>query len=130
MTSTPTFHEIARLPEFERDLKGLIKRFRTLDEDLATLLKTQLVLFHKLGVDNKGLFEIPGMPFDEPKMYKVKKFACRALKGRGANSGLRLIYGHFEEADKIELVEIYFKGDKENEDRGRILRNYRSLDRA
>jgi hypothetical protein len=125
MTSTPTFREIARLPEFERDLKGLIKRFRTLEEDMATLLKTQLVLFHKLGVDNKGVFEIPGMPFDEPKMYKVKKFACRALKGRGANSGLRLIYAHFEEADKIELVEIYFKGDKEDEDRGRILRNYR-----
>lgn len=119
------FREIARLPEFERDLKGLIKRFRTLEEDLATLLKTQLVLFHKLGVDNKGVFEIPGMPFDEPKMYKVKKFACRALKGRGANSGLRLIYAHFEAMDKIELVEIYFKGDKENEDRGRILRNYR-----
>jgi hypothetical protein len=125
MTSTPTFREIERLPEFERDLKGLVKRFRTLEEDMATLLKTQLVLFHKLGVDNKGVFEIPGMPFDEPKMYKVKKFACRALKGRGANSGLRLIYAHFEEADKIELVEIYFKGDKEDEDRGRILRNYR-----
>ena len=125
MTSTPTFREIAHLPEFERDLKGLIKRFRTLEEDLATLLKIQLVLFHKLGVDNKGVFEIPGMPFDEPKMYKVKKFACRALKGRGANSGLRLIYAHFEAMDKIELVEIYFKGDKENEDRGRILRNYR-----
>ena len=125
MTSTPAFREIAHLPEFERDLKGLVKRFRTLEEDLATLLKTQLVLFHKLGVDNKGVFEIPGMPFDEPRMYKVKKFACRALKGRGANSGLRLIYAHFEAADKIELVEIYFKGDKENEDRGRILRNYR-----
>jgi len=125
MTSTPTFREIVRLPEFERDLKGLIKRFRTLEEDLATLLKIQLVLFHKLGVDNKGVFEIPGMPFDEPRMYKVKKFACRALKGRGANSGLRLIYAHFEAADKIEFLEIYFKGDKENEDRGRILRNYR-----
>jgi hypothetical protein len=125
MTSTPTFREIARLPEFERDLKGLAKRFRTLEEDLATLLKIQLVLFHKLGVDNKGVFEIPGMPFDEPKMYKVKKFACRALKGRGVNSGLRLIYAHFEVMDKIELVEIYFKGDKEDEDRGRILRNYR-----
>jgi hypothetical protein len=124
MTSTPTFREIAHLSKFERDLKGLIKRFRTLEEDLAMLLKTQLVLFHKLGVDNKGVFEIPGMPFDGPRMYKVKKFACRALKGRGANSGLRLIYAHFEAADKIEFVEIYFKGDKENEDRGRILRNY------
>jgi hypothetical protein len=124
MTSTPTFREIARLPEFERDLKGLVKRFRTLEEDLVTLLETQLVLFHKLGVDNRGVFEIPGMPFREPRIYKAKKFACRALKGRGGNSGLRLIYAYFELADKIELVEIYFKGDRENEDRGRILRHY------
>ncbi|MGA2534022.1 MAG: hypothetical protein ABSG19_13420 [Candidatus Aminicenantales bacterium] len=122
---TPMFREIARLPEFERDLKGLLKRIRTLEEDLATLLKTQLVLFHKLGVDNKGVFEIPGMPFREPRIYKAKKFACRALKGRGANSGLRLIYAYFELADKIDLVEIYFKGDKENEDRDRILKIYR-----
>ncbi len=125
MTSAPTFREIARLPEFERDLKRLAKRFRTLEEDLATLLKTQLVLFHKLGIDNKGVFEIPGMPFSKPRVYKVKKFACRALKGSGANSGLRLIYAYFEESDKIELIEIYFKGDKKNEDRDRVVRNYR-----
>jgi hypothetical protein len=54
MTSTPTFREIARLPEFERDLKALVKRFRTLEEDLATLLKTQLILLHKLVVDKRG----------------------------------------------------------------------------
>jgi hypothetical protein len=121
---TPKFREIARLPEFSRDLKRLVKRFRTLEEDLATLLEAQLVLFHKLGVDNNGVFEIPGMPFREPRIYKAKKFACRALKGRGANSGLRLIYAYFEGGDKIELIEVYFKGDKENEDRGRILRYY------
>ena len=124
MTPTPTFREVARLPEFERDPKSLIKRFRTLEEDLSTLLKAQIVLFHKLGVDNKGVFRIPGLPFNEPKIYKVKKFACRALMGRGANSGLRLIYAYFEGADKIELVEIYFKGDKEREDKSRILRKY------
>ena len=124
MTPTPTFSEITRLPEFERDLKSLVKRFRALEEDLATLLKAQIVLFHKLGVDNKGVFQIPGLPFDEPKIYKVRKFACRALKGRGANSGLRLIYAYFEAADRIELVEIYFKGDKEREDKSRILRKY------
>ena len=55
-TPTPTFSEITRLPEFERDLKSLVKRFRALEEDLATLLKVQIVLFHKLGIDNKGVF--------------------------------------------------------------------------
>jgi mRNA-degrading endonuclease RelE of RelBE toxin-antitoxin system len=124
MTSTSTFREVARLPEFARDLKDLSKRFRTLEEDLATLVRAQIVPFHKLGIDNRGVFQVTSLPFLEPKIFKVKKFACKALKGRGANSGLRLIYAYSEEADRIELIEIDFKGDKEVEDRERILINY------
>lgn len=126
MTPVAIFREVARLPEFERDLKGLVKRFRTLEGDLATLLRAQVIPYHKLGIDNKGVFQVTGLPFLKPKIFKVKKFACRSLKGRGANSGLRLVYAQFEEADKIELVEIYFKGDKENENRNRILGLYAS----
>jgi len=121
---TTPFREIVRLPEFERDLKKLSKRYRTLDEDLETLIKHQIVLLHKLEIDNRGTFRIPGLPFQEPKIYKVKKFACKALKGRGATTGLRLIYAYFEDADRVELIEIYFKGDKENEDKERILTIY------
>jgi hypothetical protein len=36
-----------------------------------------------------------------------------------------VIYAYFEEQDRIELIEIYFKGDKESEDRERILGRYR-----
>jgi hypothetical protein len=120
----PAFRELRRLPEFERDLKGLRRRFRTLEEDLLTLIGAELMLFHKLKVDNKGIFRITGMPFDDPEIYKVKKFACRALKGRGANTGLRLIYAYFRTEDRIDMVELYFKADKENEDRDRLLGNY------
>jgi hypothetical protein len=62
---------------------------------------------------------------ESPKIYKAKKFACRSLKGKGVQSGIRVIYAYFEEKDKIELIEIYYKGDKENEDRERILRYYK-----
>jgi mRNA-degrading endonuclease RelE of RelBE toxin-antitoxin system len=123
MMTTP-FREIVRRPEFERDLKKLRKRFRTIDEDLERLIKHQIFLFHKIGIDNRGSFQIPGFPFQDPKIFKVKKFACKALKGRGANTGLRLIYAYFEDADRVELIEIYFKGDKENEDKERILTIY------
>jgi hypothetical protein len=50
----------------------------------------------------------------------VKKIACKSLKGRGINSGLRLIYANFPEEDKIVFVELYHKNNKENEDRERI----------
>jgi mRNA-degrading endonuclease RelE of RelBE toxin-antitoxin system len=83
-----------------------------------------LNLYHKIGIDNKGVFQVPGLKIESPMIYKAKKFACRSLKGRGVQSGIRVIYTYFEEQDKIELIEIYHKGDKENEDRERILKHY------
>ncbi len=120
-----TFNEINRLPEFDKDLKRLAKRFRTIEEDLQILIDHGLVAFHKFNIDNGGIFEIEGLGISYPKIFKVKKFACRALKGTGANSGLRLIYAYYADKDIIELIEIYFKGDKDNENRDRILKYYK-----
>lgn len=114
------FHEIRRIPEFEKDFKKLFKRFRTLEKDLEIFIEKQLLLFHKLKIDNGGIARIQGLEFEVPKVYKARKFACRALKGKGAQSGIRVIYAYHEKEDRVELVEMYFKGDKENEDRVRI----------
>jgi hypothetical protein len=53
------------------------------------------------------------------------KIACKALKGRGVNSGLRLIYAYFPDEQKITFIELYHKNDKENEDRIRITENFK-----
>ena len=119
------FNNISRLPEFEKDIKRLKKRFKTLENDLDIFIKTQLNLYHKQKIDNKGTFQIPGLKIENTKIYKAKKFACRSLKGTGRQSGIRVIYAYFEEEDKIELIEIYYKGDKENENRERILTHYK-----
>ena len=58
-------------------------------------------------IDNLGL---------KTCIIKVKKIACKSLKGRGVNSGLRLIYAYFPDEQKITFVEIYHKNDKEMED--------------
>lgn len=55
------FREICRLPEFEKDLKKLSKRFKTLEDDLEIFVKTELRLYHKLDIDNKGIFQIPSL---------------------------------------------------------------------
>ena len=119
------FSEVRRLPEFEKDLKKLSKRFRTLDEDLKVFVDKQLQLYHKLGIDNRGCFRISDIGISRPKIYKAKKFACRSLKGKGAASGIRAIYAYYEKEDIVEFIEIYYKGDKENEDRRRILKRYK-----
>lgn len=118
------FSKVSRLPEFEKDLKRLLKRFRTIEDDLKIFIEKELFLYHKLGIDNKGIFQIPGLLVKDIKIYKAKKFACRSLKGKGVQSGIRVIYAYFESSDSIEFIEIYYKGDKENEDRERILRHY------
>jgi len=118
------FREISRLPEFDKDMRKLLRRFKTLEDDLRVFIKNELNLYHKIRIDNKGVFQVPGLKIESPKIYKAKKFACRSLKGKGVQSGIRVIYAYFENQDRIELIEIYYKGDKENEDRERISKYY------
>lgn len=109
-----TFDE---LPEFRKDVKHLIKKYRTLHEDLAVVKRVLEVAPDErppfsFRIDNLGL---------ETCVIKVKKIACKALKGSGVNSGLRLIYAHFPNEQTITFVEIYHKNEKASEDRARIL---------
>jgi len=123
------FNEIRKLAEFEDDFKKLFKKFRTLKEDLDVFIEKQLNLYHKLHIDNKGVFSISDLGIDYPQIYKAKKFACKSLKGKGVARGIRVIYTYYEKEDVIEFIEIYYKGDKKNEDRKRILRYYKKQGR-
>jgi hypothetical protein len=112
-----TFEE---LTEFKRDLKKLLKKYRTLQDDL---LEVKSILKKKPEARPPFSFRIDNLGL-ETCVIKVKKIACRALKGKGVNSGLRLLYAHFQEENKIIFIEIYHKNDKENEDRQRIIDNF------
>jgi hypothetical protein len=120
------FEQIKRFPPFQKDLKKLLKRFHTLEDDLKIFISTQLKLFHKIKKDNDGIKQITGLEKEYPGVFKAKKFACKSLKGKGAKSGIRIIYAYFEQEDTIEFIEIYFKGDKENEDKERIKKYFTS----
>lgn len=113
--------EFNNLPEFDKDLKSMLKKFRTLQDDLA---EVKLILNKRpderppfsFRIDNLGL---------ETCVIKVKKIACKALKGRGVNSGLRLVYAYFPEEQKITFIELYHKNDKEHEDKKRIWNHFK-----
>ncbi len=118
------FKQVEQLDKFKKDLKKLLKRFPSLEEDLDSFIKAQLVVYHKFNVDNHGIFALENLGIVCPKIFKVKKFACKSLKGKGVHSGIRLTYAYFSSEDKIELIEIYYKGDQELEDRERIKNHY------
>ena len=118
------FNQISHVPEFEKDLKKLVKRFSSLEEDLEMFIKVAMNLFHKQNIDSGAILHISDLGIRSPKLFKAKKFASKALKGKGAQSGIRVIYAYHEEEDRIEFIEIYYKGDKENEDSERILKYF------
>lgn len=113
-----TFEELA---EFRKDLKNLLKKYGTLNDDLDVVKQVLTIAPEERSpfsfrIDNLGL---------KTCVIKVKKIACKALKGRGVNSGLRLIYAYFESESKIVFIELYHKNNKENEDKQRILNNFK-----
>ena len=117
MKNSITFEE---LPEFQKDLKNLLKKYRTLNDDLVDLKKTLAV---EPDAEPPFSFRISDLGITTC-VIKVKKIACRALKGRGVNSGLRLIYAYFKKEERIVMIELYHKNDKENEDKGRIKKHF------
>lgn len=106
---------------FKKDLKGLLKKYKTLKEDLEVVKKVMGILPDSrppfsFRIDNLGI---------EGCVIKVKKIACKSLKGNGVNCGLRLVYAYFKKEDRIVFIEIYHKNEKENEDRDRILNHFK-----
>ncbi len=118
------FKEIYFHSEFEKEFNKLKKKWRSLEEDLITFINTPLKLFHKQSLDVKGIQPISGLGIINTKIYIAKRFACKALKGTGSNSGIRIIYAYIDENDSIEFIEMYYKGDKDYEDKERIIRLY------
>jgi hypothetical protein len=109
------------LDEFKKDVRHLLKKYRTLEDDLKVV---KLDLEDEPGEQPPFSYRIDGLGLSTC-MIKVKKIACRAMKGKGVNSGLRLIYAWFEEESRIVFVELYYKGDKEGEDRERIFKHFK-----
>jgi len=105
---------------FKKDLRRLLKRFCSLNEDIERAKVNAIEIYHITKIDNHGIFPIQGFCRESVKILKVKKFSCKSLKGFGVQSGIRIIYAFYPAESKVEFIEIYYKGDKENEDRERI----------
>jgi hypothetical protein len=112
--TTMNFNEIH---EFQKDCKRLQKKYLSLKSDISEF--QSVVSAVPLG--NSKHFNVITQ---EDSIYIVKaRLFCRYLKG----SSMRIIYAFHAEEEKIEFIELYFKGDKENEDRGRIEEYLRKL---
>ena len=98
------------LPAFQKELKKLSKKYRSLSNDLQEFCNVVSVV--PLG--NSKHFNV--ITKTEVLYILKARLFCKYLKG----SSLRVIYSYFDQEQRIEFIEIYFKGDKEDEDRNRI----------
>ena len=118
--TTGTTIDYGQTGEFQKDFKKLLKKYRTLEQDLELAKTAAIELFHHQKINNLSIFTIPGYCTGEILICKIKKFACRSLKGRGSKSGIRIIYAFHVKSLRVNFIEIYFKADQENEDKERI----------
>jgi mRNA-degrading endonuclease RelE of RelBE toxin-antitoxin system len=115
--------EFLQVDEFAKDLKKLRKKFRNIDKDLEVFIKA---LKSELPNQLSGTVQIPGLGEEiSIPIFKVRHFRSRDLRG-GSRSGIRIIYAYNSKENEITLIELYFKGDKENEDQERIKRYFSS----
>lgn len=96
--------------EFSKDFKQLSKKYRSLNDDLHEFKK----IISELPLGN-GKHFVALHNLEQVKIIKAR-FFCRYLRG----TSLRIIYAHHVAKGVIEFIEIYFKGEKENENRERI----------
>ncbi len=112
----------ATTSEFERDLKKLSRKYKTLPEDLDNL-KSALAIAHftpEISPESMGFFPVShsGLP---DGFFIAKKFACRSMKGKGNRSGFRVVYHLEDSCFRICLIEFFHKNQKAVEDFQRIL---------
>jgi hypothetical protein len=98
-----------RHDRFEKQIKKLIRRYRSLEEDLEIVKKYAIEAFHIENKDNEAVELVPKFDRKTVQIYKIRKFACKALKGKGVRSGIRVIYAFYPEKFEVEFLEIYFK---------------------
>jgi len=107
-----------QLQEFQKEFSKLVRKYPSLPEDLKKL--ERLITLHPVGFGTNfaTMHQTP-----EVKIIKAR-LACKSLRNRS----VRVIYAYHEETITFVHIEIYFKGNKENEDRGRVERYLEGLE--
>jgi len=100
----------SELLEFSREFKRFSKKYKSLPDDLEEFKR--VVDVAPLG--NSKHFNVITRN-KQCVIVKVRLF-CRYLKG----SSLRVVYAFHCQSCKVEFIEIYFKGERANENKEKI----------
>lgn len=98
--------------EFQKEFKKLAKKYRTLVDDFQIVKKA--IKASPAG-DTSKHWHI--LKYDGADKYILKmRMMCRAVKG----TQFRLVYFYDGTSVEVLFIEIFYKGNKENENKTRI----------
>jgi hypothetical protein len=109
--------EFRQSKKFGKELKSFLKKYRSLDKDLE-LLKSVLQAYPE-GQGERHWNRLHTSDDQLISVFKVR-LSCRSMKGE---SRFRVIYAYNQSTEQfvfIDFIEIYFKGDKANNDQSLI----------
>lgn len=107
--------EFVALSEFARELKRLGKKYHSLQNDLE-IFKSVIVQYPQ-GNGSKHWNKL--YERENVAVFKTR-LACASLRGQDK---MRIIYAFKYGNQQIDLIELYYKGEKENED-SRLIKSY------
>jgi hypothetical protein len=105
------------LPEFSREFKRFFKKYKSLSNDLEEFKR----VIDVVPLGNSKHFNV--ITKNEQYASVKARLFCRYLKG----SSLRIIYAFHHQSCKVDFIELYFKGEKANEDCERIKEYIKNL---
>ncbi len=111
--------KFSQILDFNKDLTRYYKKYKSLTEDLQEF--RNVITIDPLG-NTKHFNTI--MQTDNVQILKARLF-CKDLKG----SSLRIVYAYFDKENRIEFIELYFKGVKTDYDRERVQEFMKSNER-
>lgn len=106
-----------QLPEFQKEFKRLSKKFLSLRSDLTDLEEVIISLPSGSGKNFIILHSSKDLKIIKTRMM------CKSLKDRS----IRIIYAFHNNTVTFVYIEIYYKGDKEGENRERIAEYIKSI---
>lgn len=83
--------------------------------EVAKTFSIELFHDHTPKIDNGSIWLVPNFDKTKIRIYKIKKFTCKALKGKGVRSGIRLTYAFLPSKMEVIFLEIYYK-EKDDSD--------------
>ena len=73
-------------PEFQKDFRKLLKKFKSLEEDLELVKIAAIELFHLQKINNLSTFPVQGLCTETIQICKIKKLQDYKIARLGRNN--------------------------------------------